>query len=60
MAGTIARLVLRKNQDRRVRGGHPWIFSNEIAELQGDPQDGDLVEVHDSRGAFLGRAYLNR
>jgi 23S rRNA (cytosine1962-C5)-methyltransferase len=54
------RLVLRKNQDRRVRGGHPWVFSNEVAELQGAPADGDLVEVVDLRGAFLGRAYYNR
>jgi 23S rRNA (cytosine1962-C5)-methyltransferase len=54
------RLVLRKNQDRRVRGGHPWIFSNEIATLEGAPADGDLVEIADFRGAFLGRAYFNR
>ncbi len=54
------RLVLRKNQDRRVRAGHPWIFSNEIAELEGAPAGGDLVEVVDYRGAFLGRAYYNR
>ncbi|HET7251584.1 MAG TPA: class I SAM-dependent rRNA methyltransferase [Gemmatimonadales bacterium] len=55
-----ARLVLRRHQDRRVRGGHPWIFSNEVAALEGEPADGDLVEVVDERGAFLGRAYLNR
>jgi 23S rRNA (cytosine1962-C5)-methyltransferase len=53
------RLVLRRNQDRRVRGGHPWIFSNEVALLDGAPEPGDLVEVADSRGAFLGRAYYN-
>jgi 23S rRNA (cytosine1962-C5)-methyltransferase len=53
------RLVLRKNQDRRVRGGHPWIFSNELASLEGTPAPGDLVEVADFRGAFLGRAYYN-
>ena len=53
------RLVLRKNQDRRVRGGHPWIFSNEVATLEGAPAPGDLVEVADVRGAFLGRAYYN-
>ncbi len=57
---SVARLVLRKNQDRRVRGGHPWVFSNEVASLEGDPADGDLVEVCDFRGAFLGRAYWNR
>lgn len=60
MAGTPARLVLRKNQDRRVRGGHPWVFSNEVAQIEGEPADGDLVEVVDFRGATLGRAYYNR
>jgi 23S rRNA (cytosine1962-C5)-methyltransferase len=53
------RLILRKNQDRRVRGGHPWIFSNEIGEIDGAPEPGGLVDVTDSRGAFLGRAYWN-
>jgi 23S rRNA (cytosine1962-C5)-methyltransferase len=55
-----AHLRLRKNQDRRLRGGHPWVFSNEVATVEGDPADGDLVDVHDFRGAFLGRAYWNR
>lgn len=56
----IARLVLRKGEDRRVRGGHPWIFSNEVEEWQGAVEDGGLVEVLDQRGAFLGQAYVNR
>ena len=60
MSAPTPRLVLRKNQDRRVRGGHPWVFSNEVAEVQGAPGDGDLVDVVDVRGAFLGRAYYNR
>jgi len=55
-----ARLILRRNQDRRVRAGPPWIFSNEIDRTEGPVEDGGLVEVHDHRGAYLGRAYLNR
>lgn len=54
------RLVLRRNQDRRLRGGHPWVFSNEIAAVEGEPPDGALVDVADHRGAFLGRAFFNR
>jgi 23S rRNA (cytosine1962-C5)-methyltransferase len=54
------RLVLQRGQDRRVRGGHPWIFSNEVAEWQGPSEDGALADVLDARGAFLGRAYVNR
>ncbi|HVP15503.1 MAG TPA: class I SAM-dependent rRNA methyltransferase [Terriglobales bacterium] len=53
------RLVLRKNQDRRVRAGHPWIFSNEVSRIEGEPGPADLLEVTDGRGAFLGRAYYN-
>ena len=55
-----AKLVLKKGEDRRVRGGHPWIFSNEVEHWQGDVADGGLVDVTDHRGAFLGRAYVNR
>src|SRR4051794_39542716 len=54
-----AQLVLKRNQDRRVRSGHPWVFSNEIERLEGEPGPGALVDVLDSRGAFLGRAYYN-
>ncbi|MEQ1834695.1 MAG: class I SAM-dependent rRNA methyltransferase [Candidatus Eisenbacteria bacterium] len=55
-----AKLVLRRGEDRRVRGGHPWIFSNEVEEWLGGVEDGGLVDVVDQRGAFLGRAYVNR
>ncbi|MEO7213317.1 class I SAM-dependent rRNA methyltransferase, partial [Mucilaginibacter sp.] len=53
-------LRLKKNQDRRVRAGHPWIFSNEIDAVEGEPPDGAIVDVVDSRGAYLGRGYVNR
>lgn len=53
-------LRLRKNQDRRLRSGHPWIFSNEIEGVEGEPADGAIVDVVDSRGAYLGRGYINR
>ena len=36
------------------------MFSNEVAEVVGGPEDGSIVEVQDSRGAFLGKAYYNK
>jgi 23S rRNA (cytosine1962-C5)-methyltransferase len=53
-------LRLKKNQDRRVRAGHPWVFSNEIDATEGDPINGSIVDVVDARGAYLGRGYVNR
>jgi 23S rRNA (cytosine1962-C5)-methyltransferase len=60
MTAPLPRLVLRRNQDRRVRAGHPWVFSNEVQDVEGAPADGELVDVVDTRGAFLGRATYNR
>jgi 23S rRNA (cytosine1962-C5)-methyltransferase len=51
---------LHKNQDRRLRAGHPWVFSNEIEGYEGDFADGDVLDITDARGAFLGRGYVNR
>lgn len=53
------RLLLRPGHDRRLRAGHPWIFSNEIDRIDGIPSDGDAVLVFSARGDCLGTAYYN-
>ncbi len=55
-------LFLKKNEDRRLRKGHLWIFSNEIDCLR-SPLDqfspGDLVNIKDDHDKSLGTAYVN-
>ncbi|HEX8243497.1 MAG TPA: class I SAM-dependent rRNA methyltransferase [Longimicrobium sp.] len=55
-------LRLRKNEDRRLRAGHLWVFSNEI-DVERTPltafPPGEPVEVQDARGAPLGMGYVN-
>jgi len=53
------RVRLAKNQDRRLRSGHPWVFSNEIAEADGAPVAGDEVIVEDHRGVPVGVGLYN-
>ncbi|HEX2201877.1 MAG TPA: hypothetical protein VHG91_01195, partial [Longimicrobium sp.] len=59
---TLPPLRLRKDEDRRVRAGHLWVFSNEV-EVGATPltafEPGALAEVQDARGAPLGVAYVN-
>jgi 23S rRNA (cytosine1962-C5)-methyltransferase len=52
-------IVLRKNEERRVVAGHPWVFSNEIRESKGDPQAGDVVELLAASGLTLGVGLYN-
>jgi 23S rRNA (cytosine1962-C5)-methyltransferase len=53
------RVRLAKNQDRRLRSGHPWVFSNEIETLEGPPGAGDEVLVEDHRGVPVGVGLYN-
>lgn len=55
-----ARLILKKNEEFRVKSGHLWVFSNEIFKTEGDPQNGDLAELYDSRGSLLGSGFYNK
>lgn len=53
-------IILKKDCDRRLRIGHLWVFSNEIAEIRGLSSDGETVDIRDSRGGFVGKGYINR
>lgn len=52
-------IVLKKNEERRVLSGHPWVFSNEIREIKGAPGIGDVVEVLAASGLTLGIGFYN-
>lgn len=55
-------LVLKKNEDRRLRAGHLWVFSNEVDTARSPLTafaPGQMVRVTDSRGEALGSAYVN-
>lgn len=55
----MAKVILEKNRKKRLEEGHPWIYKSEIANTEGEPAPGDLVEVTDHRGKPLGTGYYN-
>jgi 23S rRNA (cytosine1962-C5)-methyltransferase len=50
---------LKPGEQDRLLAGHPWIYRNEVEGWPPSVEPGDLVDVVDSRGRFLGRGYLN-
>lgn len=57
-----ATIRLKKGEDRRLRQGYPWIFSNEINTAQTplnnfSPGEEAIVEAHNL--SLLGRCFLN-
>ncbi|OGW63604.1 MAG: hypothetical protein A2V83_09600 [Nitrospirae bacterium RBG_16_64_22] len=55
----VPRVHLKPRESRRIKRGHRWIFSNEIADPVKDLPPGSLVDVVDERGALVGRGYVN-
>jgi len=53
----MTRIRLKKNEDRRIRSGHPWVFSNEIERIEGECAAGISAELFDAAGGFLGCGY---
>jgi 23S rRNA (cytosine1962-C5)-methyltransferase len=55
-------LRLKKQEDRRVRAGHRWVYSNEV-DVQVTPltgfEPGQVVQVEDVRGKPLAMACVN-
>jgi 23S rRNA (cytosine1962-C5)-methyltransferase len=55
-------LKLKRGEDRRLRAGHLWIFSNEV-DTAATPltqfEAGAAVQVQSDRDQFLGYAYVN-
>lgn len=51
--------TLKRGADRRVKGGHPWIFSNEIGECSGEALPGATAQVHAADGSYIGTGYYN-
>ena len=43
----------------RVANGHPWIFGNEINNIEGAVTAGDIAEVYTHDKKFMGKGYLN-
>jgi 23S rRNA (cytosine1962-C5)-methyltransferase len=52
-------IKLRQKEERRILRGHPWVFSNELLQPVGEFSPGEVVDVLDFSGRFLGRGYIN-
>lgn len=57
---TKAIVKVKKGGARSLKSGGLWIFDNEIDNIVGDCQNGDLVHVHDFDDYYLGCGFINR
>jgi len=52
------KVMISPKAERSVRKGHPWIYGEEIRNIEGVPQNGGLVDVF-AGNAFMGTGFFN-
>ncbi|MER3463108.1 MAG: rRNA large subunit methyltransferase I [Chitinophagaceae bacterium] len=55
----MSKVVLRKKIAPRVANGHPWIFANEVDQVEESLEPGAIVDVFYGDGKFCGKGYFN-
>ncbi len=56
---TTSQVFLQPRRASPFYGRHPWVYPGAIARVDGDPADGDEMDVHAHDGGFIARGLYN-
>ena len=50
---------ITKKAENSLRLGHPWVYDAEVLALEGEPENGSLVDIFSEKGAYLGTGFIS-
>ena len=53
------RVTVSRKCERFIKEGHIWVYHDEIREIDGSYENGDIVDVLTEKGKYLGSGYIN-
>ena len=53
------RVLVTAKGARWVDGGHPWVYESDVASVEGQPENGALVDAVSEKGKYLGTGFLS-
>lgn len=53
----MSNIYLKSGKEESLKRFHPWVFSGAINRIEGNVQEGDLVEVFTAQGTFIARGH---
>lgn len=51
--------TITEKAERSLRGGHPWVYGEEIININTSYQNGDIVDVYSKKDRYLGSGFIN-
>ena len=52
------KVYLKPGKEDSLKRFHPWIFSGAIAHFDGEPEEGEVVEVYTSKKEFIAKGHF--
>ncbi len=53
------KVTVSKKCEKFIKGGHIWVYFDEIGNIDGAYKNGDIVDVLTEKGKYLGSGYIN-
>lgn len=50
---TYKKVYLKSGKEESLKRFHPWVFSGAIARVEGEPEEGEIVDVYTSKKEFI-------
>ncbi len=47
------KVYLKAGKEQSLKRFHPWVFSGAIAHIEGEPEEGEIVDVYTSKKEFI-------
>ena len=54
-----AKLYITKKAEHNAKMGHPWVFGEEVIRIEGEYNNGDLVDVMNDKAKYIGTGFVN-
>ena len=54
------KVYLKPGKEESLKRFHPWIFSGAIARFDGEPEEGEVVEVYTSKKEFIAEGHFRK
>lgn len=51
--------TVTKKAEKSLKNGHPWVYSDEILNIDDKYENGDLVDVFSDKNRYLGTGFIN-
>lgn len=52
-------VILKKNEEKKILNGFPWVYANEVSKIEGKDKQGSVAKICSFNGKFVGLGFIN-